>query len=140
MKTEIKAQYKDLCHGKILKDRTMIIPPHFLAALSQPITFDIVVLLPMKTCIVVYTINSWNNFRNKILGTCEADERMRPFVKRVIGDAVDVEINTRGKIILPQSIHEETNLGNKITFAMGSDSITVMRFGEIPHCLEEKKC
>ena len=114
----------------------MVIPPHFLAALSQRITDCTMALLPMGSCIIVYTIREWNKWcdtlRSEGWGDKLNPEKYQHFWTSLIDSVVHVEINSSGEIILPQSIYKKMNLEREIAFVMGSDSIYVMKIEDTP--------
>jgi|GEM_PF-3474102 len=144
MRKKSHAKYLDTYSINILKEGIIAIPPRFLADLSQPITDDTVVLLPMGTSAIIYSINGWNKFRNDIWRDKRGDqqelERHRPFFEFLFGLAVNVPINAKGEIRLSHSISKELNFKNKVVPIVGSDNdcIYIVKFEDAPECLEKR--
>ncbi len=88
--------------------------------LSLPMKFrqemgkKVVVTPGLNQCLFVFTAKEWDKFAKTLSETSIAQEDSRSFNRYILGGAVEVAIDTIGRILLPDYLKVRANLDEKV--------------------------
>ncbi len=76
---------------------------------------QIVVTIDTQTaCLVIYPLPEWERIEQEIQGLPSLKPAVRRFQRLVLGYATDLELDSNGRILLPQSLREYARLDKKL--------------------------
>ncbi|WP_250277353.1 division/cell wall cluster transcriptional repressor MraZ [[Clostridium] colinum] len=99
-------------HHNIDAKGRVIIPSKFRDELGQ--TF--IVTKGLDKCLVIYTINEWNTFEEKIKQFPTTDQGIRRFFRFLFSGACECEPDAYGRILIPQNLRKYANISKEIAF------------------------
>ncbi len=88
--------------------------------LSLPVKFrqemgKKIVLTPgLDGCLFVFTLKEWEKFSAKLAETSFAQADSRSFNRYILGGAVEVEVDSVGRILVPDFLRGRANLEDKV--------------------------
>lgn len=77
---------------------------------------------PTDICLVIYPLEKWEKILEKLETNSTATKAVR---RRLFGNAVDMETDKQGRIIIPQSLREFANLDGDVTIIGTGDSVEI---------------
>ena len=99
-------------HSRDPKKR-LALPSKFRKELGK----NVVVTRGLDKCLFVYTSKTWKELAEK-LGTLPMGESTtRSFVRLMLAGAVDSDVDSQGRILLPEYLKEYAGLGRLVTVA-----------------------
>lgn len=87
-----------------------IIPAKFREELSQ--TF--ILTKGLDNCLVIYTMEEWKIFEEKMRKFPTADQGVRRFFRFLFSGASECEPDLQGRIIIPQNLRKYANINKEI--------------------------
>lgn len=75
--------------------------------------------------LVLYPMKTWNDLVAKVLAMNEFDSKVRKFRTLMLGGAVEIELDTAGRILLPPSLKEYGKLKKDIMLSGDMDKIII---------------
>ena len=76
---------------------------------------QIVVTIDTQTsCLVIYPLPEWERIEQEIQGLPSLKPAVRRFQRLVLGYATDLELDSSGRMLLPQSLREYAQLDKKL--------------------------
>lgn len=77
-------------------------------------------------CLVVYTIEGWENLKAKVQRAPSMDEYVKAFICRVFHPAEDCSIDSQGRILIPPMLREYASLTKEVLVTGdGQDKIKI---------------
>jgi len=77
----------------------------------------VVVTRGLDTCLFVYSVKEWKNFSEKLGGLSMGQSDTRAFNRFILGSAVEVDIDSAGRILIPDYLKEFALLDQKVIVA-----------------------
>lgn len=87
-----------------------IIPAKFRDELGQ--TF--IITKGLDKCLVIYTMEEWKEFENKMKQFPSTDEGVRRFFRFLFSGACECEPDSQGRITIPQNLRKHANIYKEI--------------------------
>ena len=76
----------------------------------------IVTASPYERCLMIYPEPQWQVLSKKIAGLNNAHAATRRLQRLVLGNATEVELDSNGRILLPQILRDYASLDKKLVF------------------------
>ncbi|MBQ1396669.1 MAG: division/cell wall cluster transcriptional repressor MraZ [Eubacterium sp.] len=93
----------------------MIVPSRFRGALGA----RCVIAKGEDKCLVIYPMDSWEAWMEKLARLPKSDPKARAYVRFVSGGASECEFDKQGRIIIPQTLKEYAGI-EKDLFTVGT--------------------
>lgn len=77
----------------------------------------VIVTRGLDTCLFVYSQKEWKNFSDKLGELSMGQSDTRAFNRFLLGGAVEVEIDSAGRILIPDFLKEFAHLDTKVVVA-----------------------
>ena len=77
---------------------------------------------PTNNCLVIYPMEKWESILEKLEQNSTATRKVR---RRLFGNAVDMEADKQGRIIVPQELREYASLSGDVVIIGTGDSAEV---------------
>jgi MraZ protein len=68
---------------------------------------------PMDNCLVIYPEPQWLTIADQVATLSDADSRVRALKRRFLGQAVEMELDGNGRILVPTELRELVGLDKK---------------------------
>lgn len=68
---------------------------------------------PMDNCLVVYPEPQWLAIADQVAGLTDADPKVRGLKRRFLGQAVEMELDGAGRVLIPAELREQVGLDKK---------------------------
>ena len=88
--------------------------------LSLPVKFrkemgkKVVVTPGLDNCLFLFTVNEWKNISEKLSQSSIGQSDNRGFNRFMFGGAVEAEVDSIGRILVPDFLRERANLKNRV--------------------------
>ncbi|MFA6445887.1 MAG: division/cell wall cluster transcriptional repressor MraZ [Candidatus Paceibacterota bacterium] len=88
--------------------------------LSLPVKFrkemgkQVVITPGLDNCLFVFTMGQWKNIAGKLGGASMLQADTRSFSRFMLGQAVEAEIDTIGRVLVPDFLRERAGLKSKV--------------------------
>jgi MraZ protein len=69
---------------------------------------------PVDQSLRIYPAEEWNKLNDKVRTKPSSDKHVKFFMRRVIGSAVETDIDKQGRILIPAALREDANLISSI--------------------------
>ena len=97
-------------HHNIDAKGRVIVPAKFRDELGQ--TF--ILTKGIDKCLVIYTMEEWKEFENKMKQFPTTDENVRRFFRFLFSGACECNPDSQGRIIIPQNLRKHANISKEI--------------------------
>lgn len=78
---------------------------------------EVVITHGLDHCLFVYSKSEWKNFSDK-LGTLSMGQAdARSFTRFILGSAVETEVDSAGRVLIPDFLKDFAKLGSKVVVA-----------------------
>ncbi len=84
----------------------LTIPSRFREGLPA----EVVVTRGMDRCLVVYPIDAWKEISEKVTSLSITDRRARSLRRQLFADAINMELDRQGRILIPDRLREYAGL------------------------------
>ena len=74
----------------------------------------VVVTPGLDSCLFVFTMKEWAKFSEKLAGSSMLQADSRSFNRYILGGAVEAEVDTIGRILVPDFLRERADLKSKV--------------------------
>ena len=91
----------------------LLVPKKFRGDLEN----GAVVTRGLDNCLFLYTQEEWENLAEKLADLPFAKANSRAFTRLMLAGAMDVDIDSKGRIVVPDYLREFANLDKKIVIA-----------------------
>jgi MraZ protein len=98
---------------------------------SLPVRFrkeigkKIIVTAGLDNCLWIFTQNQWKDISEKLSGFSMLQADNRSFNRYMFGSATEIEVDTLGRILLPEFLTSRANLKNKVAVVGVQDRIEI---------------
>jgi MraZ protein len=74
----------------------------------------VVVTPGLDSCLFVFTMKEWGKFSEKLAGASMLQADSRSFNRYILGGAVEAEVDTIGRILVPDFLRNRAGLESKV--------------------------
>lgn len=93
----------------------LAVPTRYRDALTAQDKVSLVVTIdPEETCLLLYPAEEWQIIENKLQSLPSFNVAARRIQRLLIGHATDVELDSNGRILLPQLLRDYAQLDKKV--------------------------
>lgn len=93
----------------------IIIPAPFREILSSNYSLKLIFVNDIfDRCICAYPIDEWNQLMEKMKGKPQTMDAVRYYMRRVVGSAVECEIDKQGRTLVPASLRDDAGLDGEV--------------------------
>jgi MraZ protein len=93
----------------------IIIPAPFREIISTNYSTKLYVTnAPVDQCIRIYPLEEWSKLQDKVRTKPSSDKHIKFFMRRVIGSAVEVDLDKQGRILIPVALRENANINSNV--------------------------
>jgi MraZ protein len=78
-----------------------------------------------EKCLTLYPIQSWNPLFEKINSLNDFDPKVREFRRYFLNGAVQIELDSAGRLLLPKSLADYAGLGKDIVLASAMNKLEI---------------
>ncbi len=68
---------------------------------------------PMDTCLSLYPQNNWEEVARQVASLGESRRNIRTFKRRFLGQAIELQLDSNGRILIPGELREMAELDKK---------------------------
>lgn len=87
-------------------------PAKFRALLGK----KVYITLGLDGCLFMFSVSEWKAMSEKIAQTSFLNSDSRSFNRYFLGQAEEIEIDTLGRVLIPQNLREKIGLKDKVAF------------------------
>ncbi|GAB4541528.1 MAG: division/cell wall cluster transcriptional repressor MraZ [Thermodesulfovibrionia bacterium] len=104
----------------------VIIPAPFREILSSNYTTKLIFTNDaFDRCLNAYPVDEWNILMDKVKGLPQTLDSVRYFMRRVIGSAIECEIDKQGRVLIPSALRSDAGLNNDVVLLGQGDRIVI---------------
>jgi len=93
----------------------ILIPPPFKETLSSNYSFKLVfVNHEFDYCLCAFPVEEWNKLMERVKAMPQTSDAVKYFMRRVIGSAVECEIDKQGRVLIPSALRVDAYLNNEV--------------------------
>ena len=93
----------------------IIIPAPFREIISTNYSTKLYVTnAPVDQCIRIYPLEEWSKLQDKVRTKPSSDKHIKFFMRRVIGSAVEVDLDKQGRILIPVALRENAKINSNV--------------------------
>jgi len=88
--------------------------------LSLPVKFrkeigkSVVIAPGLDNCLSIFTEKEWNKISQKLSESSMLQTDNRSFARFMFGGAVPIDVDSNGRILIPEHLRDRSSLGNKV--------------------------
>lgn len=101
--------------------RRMSLPAKFRKALGK----KVVITHGLDSCLFVFSLTQWEHVLEKLSGLSMGQSDSRAFNRFLLAGAADVEIDSLGRVLIPEYLAKFAQLGTKAVLIGVSDRVEV---------------
>jgi MraZ protein len=121
------------------KGRTLI-PPPFKEILSSNYSMKLVfVNEAFDRCLCAYPVEEWNNHLEEVKKWPETLKEVRYYMLKVVGSAVECEIDKQGRVLIPSALRADAGLNDEVVVIGQGHIIQVWDRKEFDKALDSSK-
>ncbi len=79
----------------------------------------------LDKCLLLYPSKAWEDITNKLLKLNDFDPKVRLFKTTFLGGATEIELDTAGRVLLPQSLKGHAEIDRDIMIVCDLDKIKI---------------
>ncbi|HET8935558.1 MAG TPA: division/cell wall cluster transcriptional repressor MraZ [Polyangiales bacterium] len=103
-------------HAIDAKGRTSF-PSKFRELLSAEDSSKLVLTTSLDSCVVAYPMRAWNEFQERLMKLPQFDKAVRDLRRIYISNAVDADVDSVGRLLVPPMLREYANLKRDAVWA-----------------------
>ena len=93
----------------------MAIPTRYRTVLDEICSGDLVITIDMKsTCLTLSPLPEWKKFEEKVAALPALDDLAEMLSRFVVGQAKDLQVDGRGRILIPPELRDYAQLEKKL--------------------------
>lgn len=100
-------------HHTLDTKKRMSLPAHFRKVLGK----SVVVTRGLDGCLFVYSAKEWKEFSEKLITLPVGSARIRAFNRFMLTGAYETQVDTAGRILIPDPLKEFAGLSTKVIVA-----------------------
>ena len=118
----------------------VLIPSSFKEILSTNYNLKLVfVNEAFDRCLCAYPVDEWNKHLEEVKKWPETLKEVRYYMLRVVGSAVECEIDKQGRVLIPSALRSDAGLGNEVVVIGQGHVIQVWDKKEFEKALDPAK-
>jgi MraZ protein len=118
----------------------VIIPAHFRDILSSHYTSKLIFTNDaFDRCLCAYPADEWSLLIEKVKGMPQTNDSVRYFMRRVIGSAVECDMDRQGRVLIPSSLRVDGGLNNEVALMGQGNRIEVWDKHELENVADPSK-
>jgi MraZ protein len=102
-----------------------LLPSGFKKQLPEGESAIFVLNRGFEQCLTLYPIQSWNPIFQKISSLNDFDPKVREFRRIFLNGAIQIELDSAGRLLLPKNLAEYAGLGKDIILASAMNKIEI---------------
>ncbi len=99
-------------HSLDIKGR-IALPKKFRSDLEK----GLVITKGLDNCLWIYTMEEWNNLAKKLVNLPISQSDTRAFSRIMLAGAMDVTLDSQGRIVIPEYLRTYANINKKVIIA-----------------------
>ncbi len=104
----------------------VIIPAPFREILSSNYTSKLIFTNDaFDRYLNAYPVDEWNILMEKVKGLPQSNDAVRYFMRRVIGSAIECELDKQGRVLIPSALRIDAGLNNEVVLLGQGNKIDV---------------
>jgi len=104
----------------------LIIPAPFREIISANYSTKLyIVNAAFDRCLHIYPLEEWSKFEEKVRALPKMDEAVKFLMRRVIGSAVESEMDKQGRVLIPASLRENSGISGEIVIVGQIEKIEI---------------
>ena len=92
----------------------LAVPARHRDALLERCGGHLVITADADRCLLIYPLPDWELIQQKLEGLSNLDPRVRELQRRLIGFAVDVDMDGAGRVLIPPALREYAQLDKPV--------------------------
>lgn len=92
----------------------LAVPARHREALVERCTGHLVITADADRCLLIYPLPDWELIQQRLEGLSNLDPRVRELQRRLIGFAVDVEMDGAGRVLISPALRDYAQLGKEV--------------------------
>lgn len=92
----------------------LAVPARHREALVERCAGHLVITADADRCLLIYPLPDWELIQQKLEGLSNLDPRVRELQRRLIGFAVDVEMDGAGRVLISPALRDYAQLGKEV--------------------------
>lgn len=92
-------------------------------AFREQLGVSIVITRGLDGCLFLYTTQQWDMFTSQLQDSVVTKKTHRDFVRLMTNEAMKVEIDAQGRVLLPEALRAKLNTAKDVVFAGSLDRI-----------------
>jgi transcriptional regulator MraZ len=93
----------------------IIIPAPFREIISTNYSTKLYITnAPVDQCIRIYPQEEWSKLQDKVRTKPSSDKHIKFFMRRVIGSAVEIDLDRQGRILIPVALRENAKINGNV--------------------------
>jgi MraZ protein len=102
-----------------------LLPAGFKRQLPEGEITTFVINRGFEKCLSLYPIQSWKPLYDQISTLNDFDPKVREFRRYFLNGATEIQVDTAGRILIPQSLKDYAGLGKDIVLASAVDKVEI---------------
>ncbi len=93
----------------------LIVPAPFREILSSSLSSKLIFANEVfDRCLCAYPVDEWNGLLDMIKGKPQTSDAVKYFMRRVIGSAVECEIDKQGRVLISSALRVDAGLNSEV--------------------------
>jgi MraZ protein len=92
----------------------LAVPARYRDALAERCAGHLVITADADRCLLIYPLPDWEIIQQKLEGLSNLDPRVRELQRRLIGFAVDTDIDGAGRVLIPPALRQFAQLDKSV--------------------------
>ena len=113
-----------------------LLPAGFKKQLPEEENTQFVINRGFEKCLSLYPLKSWEPIFTKISQLNDFDPKVREFRRYFLNGATPLELDSAGRLLIPQNLKEYAGLGKDIVLAAANDKIEIWDKTRYQQCFE----
>ena len=90
----------------------MAVPKKYRDSIAEVSDNQLVATIDLHSpCLLIYTLDEWEVIERKLMSLPNVDPQARLYQRLLLGHATEMEIDSQGRILLPNLLREHANIG-----------------------------
>jgi len=118
----------------------IFIPAPFREILSSNYTTKLIFTNDVfDRCLCAYPVDEWNKLIEKVKGMPQTLDAVKYYMRRVIGSAIECEIDKQGRILIPSALRIDAGLNTEVVLIGLGNRIEIWDKDELENIADPKK-
>ncbi|MBI4654143.1 MAG: division/cell wall cluster transcriptional repressor MraZ [Nitrospirae bacterium] len=118
----------------------IIIPAPFREILSSNYNLKLIFVNDaFDNCVCAYPVEEWNKLMERIKEKPQTLEAVRYYMRRVVGSAIECEIDKQGRVLIPSALRADAGLEGEIVIVGQGNRIEIWDRNELGSVADPSK-